>query len=266
MNHSLGIARASSETFLDLINHALEFDITEAGSTWANVLSGASAQLATIYYNLAATFVQEQNYEQSMQLLEALLHFLEELDEPLVFSICFLFLEVYLRLSQIVGWYSTDTSDTVNDRVLRVLNVIDRLNASESQQRPGLKALESLPDDIGIPSKQCPTFIRSLNAFKVYLYQSRCMIEMNQLKQSKKAIKNALEIYQKEFRPYIDSSPNSLTSAVSYLSRAYFGSPMSSIDRQNQLALYVKVCPSTYVTDSSIIIFIFIVPIIPRQV
>lgn len=233
--------RTNSEEFLDLLRGSIENDSGRDTLSWKAILAGVTPKLATLYFNLAAIYAQELNYEQSMQLLEALVPYFEVLDESLVFSISFLYLEVFMRIVQSQGSSSIDSYEIVSEKINDIITFIDRLNGNEINNRPVLQALENLPDDVVISSKQRPLFIRSWVSFKIHLYQCRCLMEMNQLKQSKKAIKNALEIYQKEFRQYADSTSTSIPSAVSYLSRAYFGCPVSSVDRQNQLALFVKV-------------------------
>ena len=83
-------------------------------------------------------------------------------------------------------------------------------------------------------------FIRSWILFKKHLYQCRCLIEMNQFKQSKKEIKNALELFQREIR-VIDLHQDSHKSSSSSLGKSFFGCPMPSIDTQNSSALHIKV-------------------------
>merc|ERR1711968_364391 len=62
---------------------------------------------------------------------------------------------------------------------------------------------------------------------------------MNHIKQSKKEIKNALEIFQREIR-LPDSQQSFQKYDISAVGKAYFGCPLSSSDNQNQLALCLK--------------------------
>lgn len=205
------------------------------------VVANATVINGTTYFNLASLLFHQHRYSECECILDVLCSNVEEYEEPLIFKIWFLSLEVMIRLRQ-ESLQSDSNKVIFREKSSRIFCCIEKINSVDISARLSLERLGQTQDDPHCASKQKPVFIRSFISFRMHLYRCRCLIELNQLKQSKKEIKNALEIFQRELRQYTDTSAADMNASISHsIGKLYFGCPVSPIDYQNQLALYIKV-------------------------
>jgi hypothetical protein len=228
---------------ISLVTTSMDYDdnTNDVFHFWATVCANISVANGVTFFNLSSLLFHERRYGECQYVLDILSLKIEEYEENLVFKICFLSLEVMMRLLH-RSLRSNVQKTLFLEKSHRIFDCIEKLNSIDIGIRPLLQILAQMPNDMSCVSKQNPAFIRSLIAFRMHLYQSRCLIELNQLKQSKKEVKNALEIFQRELRQYLDMSTIEVKSSLTQsIGKLYFGCPINSIDNQNQLALYIKV-------------------------
>ena len=190
------------------------------------IISNLSQTNGLAYFSLAAIFFHHHRYSDCQRIIEALFSTIEYLDEPLSFNVCFLRLEVMVRMAHVVGSLDIDGFRLKFwNKFIATFTYLETLKVK-------MEGTETSEDD--------KDAMKSWISFKKHMYRCKCLIEMNQIKQSKKEIKNALEIFQREIR-LPDSQQSFQKYDISAVGKAYFGCPLSSSDNQNQLALCLKV-------------------------
>ena len=144
-----------------------------------------------------------------MEVIEKIHSKLDQCSDALCYKICFLGIETLLQLSLAPG-----------------------LNGGENERAHFQTKFHVYID---LVNKKCanlePGFLKSWISYRVQLYYCRCLMIVNNMKQAKKEIKNALGIVQ-------DVRMSKEVASLRGLS--YFGCPFTPMERQNQFALNIK--------------------------
>ena len=175
-------------------------------------LSASSSTTGAAYFTIAALLFHNHQYRDCMKVIEVMMIHCKEDEcsgDALCYKICFLGMEALLQLFFLSGTTGTDSD---KDNFYRTFHTyVNFVNKRSSSMEGG--------------------FLKSWLTYRLQLYQCRCLIAVNNLKHAKKEIKNALGIFQ-DIRISDD--------VASAKGMSYFGCPLTPIDRQNQIALYIK--------------------------
>lgn len=219
-----------------------------------NLLSIIGPETSTILFNIASLYFHKHRYDCCRQILEALFSHIEPIGEGLSLKVCFLLLEVLLRLWQCSGSIHTESQRlSFENQTVGILKHVERYChfSDEALLSEPLAAADSntnadtSPIASSINGKSKQNLLRHLVIFRVYIYQCRVLVALNQLKQAKKENKNALELYQREIKPLVEPESTSPMSAAiqSFLSLPLAmgaGGPCHDIEYEYQSALYLK--------------------------
>ena len=160
-------------------------------------------------FNLASLYFHIHEYESCRGLLQTLFVQIED-TRDLQVKICFLYLEVLLRLHTLRNIYSFEEHKAfilITQQIFHVLAQTKEIS-------------------------EAPTLIRHIAEFRIHLYRCRVLaLQRNQMRGCRREIKNAMELFQHNLRPVLEGSKN--------LSEEGILKGMS-LETSNQLALNLK--------------------------
>jgi CCR4-NOT transcription complex subunit 10 len=220
---------------------------------------------SVLLFNTASLLFSSHRYAASKRLLNGMLLNSDALDDVLVIRTCFLHIEILLQEWLVVKTTTTSTAALgkkraeLQEQVTKLLsetlakatsNITQACSNQENEEIDGKK-----PRHIQLfqtNPQQLQLFLTFIS-FKKHLYECRLQLLFGRPKQSKKEIKNALEIFQRELKPISESEIAVLSGAENGLSPAAAScivrgggvlcsvTPLSTLERQNQVALNLKV-------------------------
>ena len=212
-----------------------------------SILHNIGPETSTLLFNIASLYFHEHEYEQCRTVLDSLFFHIESIDEYMAIKISFLFIESLLRL-----WFrnccihSDQFKSYFQLKMSKILQFLENVPcASFNNVNSSSLEIEGSVNH----AKEREHLLKCWVQFKIHLYRCRISITLNQLKYSKKEIKSALEIFQREIRPCtvynsseIGSNTNDILLRIASTSASDSSCHITRLFRQNQLALYLKVC------------------------
>lgn len=156
---------------------------------------------SVLLYNLAALNFHEKQYGASQHILHALFARIEVLEEPLAVQVCFLFLDVLLHSAR-GNIHTVKDRERLSHNTAALLAYLERphaftstaLAASEMEDKNGNGSADSLVGSgKGLETAEF--------TFRMHLYKAKVRLLLRDIKSSKKELKSALEIFQRELRP-----------------------------------------------------------------
>lgn len=159
-----------------------------------------------LLYNLAALHFHEKQYGASQNILYALFARIEVLEEGLAVHVCFLLLDVLLHSSR-GNIHTTKDRERFSHNTAAPLAYLERPHAFGAPAALTLETEDSISSStssIGGGSASSSSG-RSLEmaefTFRLHLYKAKVRLSLGEIKSSKKELKGALEIFQRELRP-----------------------------------------------------------------
>jgi len=243
------------EILLRSTNNSIKNDVKyEDSADMESLLSLVSPETSTILFNLASLYFHKNRYFYAKQILETLFVNFDNVIDSLSVKICFLLLEVLLRIWTGLNTTHSETEKSIFEtQTSTILNYLTKYStnyeenpspqhqSSSNSQNPSTSSIKE--------NKSKSIIVKHLITFRVHLYRCRILVILNSLKSAKKEIKIALELFQKELRILIDADSTSTDSTASSSSAALYsssmmmgaGGPLHSLEQENYLALYLKV-------------------------
>lgn len=160
-------------------------------------------------FNLASLYFHIHEYDTCRGILQAIFAQIEDIHDIQV-KICFLYLEVLLRLHTLRNIYSYEEHNSfilITQQIFHVLSQSKELS-------------------------EAPTLIRHIIEFRIHLYRCRVLaLQRNQMRGCRREIKNAIELFQHNLRPILEGSKNLSEEGIL---------KGISLETANQLALNLK--------------------------
>lgn len=169
-------------------------------------IKGHSFELdaSLVLYNQAVVLVHLQLYKSAVKILEGLFRYIEAVDENVALCICFLLLELYS--SKITS--SGDTNEKQNSVILKSQEIIDFLekpHGFNGLQRPDSAGSSPSTDP---PEEQSKDTSRQVSEFRfrLHMYKAKLRVLESNVKGSRKEVKSALEVFQRELKSFGEDS------------------------------------------------------------
>mmetsp|Transcript_37089 Transcript_37089/g.85688 ORF Transcript_37089/g.85688 Transcript_37089/m.85688 type:complete len:795 (-) Transcript_37089:454-2838(-) len=205
-------------------------------------LAALDSDTSILLYNLAALHFQRKEYTAAQSILENLFAHIEPIDETVAVHVCFLLLDVLLHMAR--GTLLTERERAAfshkTEQILSHMEKVQIIGASSSTDNSddansggsggGAAAAGNGEKDekvLGGRKGDNPEQVEF--EFRLHLYRAKLLLLQQQLKLSKKEIKSALEIYQRDLRP--DAATNGFEAGLDDDSRT---------GMRNMTALYLK--------------------------
>ena len=152
--------------------------------------SDTSRSLALILYNMSVVLVHMKMMGTALEVLGALFDHREALDESVALCVSFSLLDVHTRISW--GLPKAEMAKVLEkcDAVFQYLEAPHHFN--------GL--LKAQPSGKETPSKLIPASDAIEFRYRLHLYKAKLRLLQSDVKHSKKEVKSALEIFQRELR------------------------------------------------------------------
>ena len=137
-------------------------------------------------FNLASLYFHSHEYDTCRGLLQALFPVIEDVREIQV-KICFLYLEVLLRLYTLRSIYSVEEQNDFNNITHQIFTFLTQTKEIS----------------------EAPTLVRHVAEFRIHLYRCRVLaLQRNQMRGCRREIKNAMELFQHNLRPMLEGAKN----------------------------------------------------------
>lgn len=215
-------------------------DSTEADDSVDALLSDADTSI--LLYNLAALHFQRKEYATSRNILEKLFAHIEPIDEGVAVHICFLLLDVLLHMHRGTLLSDKDRGTFAHsaDQVLTHLSKVHMTSSSNvdgtGDQANGGQGSGTTNE--GKNEKKDATPEQVEYEFRLRLYRAKVSLLQHQLKLSKKEIKSALEVYQRDLRSQVPGDASDPFRRNEQLDG--IDPSISRIGMRNSTAIYVK--------------------------
>jgi CCR4-NOT transcription complex subunit 10 len=159
-----------------------------------------------LLYNLAALHFHEKQYGASQHILYTLFARIEVLEESLAVHVCFLLLDVLLHSAR--GNIHTDKDrERFSQNTAALLAYLERPHVFGAPAALTLETEDSTSSSTsssggaGGSSSSGRSLEMAEFTFRLHLYKARVRLLLGEVKSSKKELKSALEIFQRELRP-----------------------------------------------------------------
>lgn len=212
-------------------------DLSDAEENIDALLSDADTSI--LLYNLAALHFQRKEYAASRSILEKLFAHIEPIDEAVAVHICFLLLDVLLHMHRgsLLSDRDRGTFAHSADQVLTHLSKVhmtsnSNVDGSNDEANGGQGGMSN--EDKNEKTDATPEQVEY--EFRLRLYRAKVSLLQHQLKLSKKEIKSALEVYQRDLRGQgLENDLESLRQGRDLLDPS-----VSRIGMRNTTAIYLK--------------------------
>eukprot|EP00903_Cladosiphon_okamuranus_P018118 g16673.t1 len=206
-------------------------------------LADLDADASVLLYNLSALRFQQKQYGAAQAVLEWLFLHIEPLDDSLAIHICLLLLDVLCHSAR-GNLHTEDNLRRFSAQTAAVLAFLERPHALNSaggggdSGAGGDSGRQQAQDDSGSGDSAEQTEF----AFRLHLYKAKVLLLQEQTKTSKKEIKSALEIFQRELRGTGSDSTASGGGGAGESQQQQPGTfaPVPPPGVQNMAALYLK--------------------------
>ena len=198
------------------------------------LLSHVSLETSTLLFNLASLYYTSKQNECSRQILDCLFERLDisPLEKGLSIKICFLYIEVLLRI-----WYESGGAYFFHQRInfqqvaLKIFTFLDRYCYAYSG---GVK----IDEDTGSSSiESSQTLMGHVLTFRVLIYRARVGIALNSLNNSSLDLQSAIEIYKHQLQNIVQQpSLRSVDMAVDLALQTYVGNVTTNVTLTNPLS------------------------------
>lgn len=199
-------------------------------------------ETAYLRFNYAASLFMAKQYAQACSVLEAVMRCVDPIDENVAMHASFLYLDVILHSSRGCVTSERERAATMQkaQSILTFLEKPHRFNTVQDvadhlvQRDASGNVMET---DVQRKSRWDVTEFR----FRLHLYRAKFMLLQCKLKTAKKEVKSALEIFQKEIKPYDrgdSTASSSVLSMESEKTSSTIGHPCLAV--QNSTALFLK--------------------------
>ncbi|KAM3576046.1 hypothetical protein VYU27_002078 [Nannochloropsis oceanica] len=158
-----------------------------------------------LLYNLAALHFHEKQYGASQNILYALFARIEVLEEGLAVHVCFLLLDVLIHSSR-GNIHTNKDRERFSQNTAAPLAYLERPHvfcapvALSSETEDSSTTTSSSGGGSASSSSGRSLEMAEFN-FRLHLYKAKVRLSLGEIKSSKKALKGALEIFQRELRP-----------------------------------------------------------------
>jgi len=158
-----------------------------------------------LLYNLAALHFHEKQYGASQKILYALFARIEVLEEGLAVHVCFLLLDVLIHSSR-GNIHTNKDRERFSQNTAAPLAYLERPHvfcapvALSSETEDSSTATSSSGGGSASSSSGRSLEMAEFN-FRLHLYKAKVRLSLGEIKSSKKELKGALEIFQRELRP-----------------------------------------------------------------
>jgi len=161
-----------------------------------------------LLYNLAALHFHEKQYGASQHILYTLFARIEVLEEALAVHVCFLLLDVLLHSAR--GNIHTDKDrERFSQNTAALLAYLERPHVFgapaaltwETEDSTSSSTSSSGGGGGGGSSSSGRSLEMAEFTFRLHLYKAKARLLLGEVKSSKKELKSALEIFQRELRP-----------------------------------------------------------------
>jgi len=167
------------------------------------------AEPSILLYNLALLHFQQKRYGECQKILEHLYLNIAPMDEELALHVCFLLLDILIHNAR-GNLYNPSDQERFAQQMSTILSFLEKPHALNGGGESSSSSDPKKDEDGNADSQRLPE--QTEFSFRLHLYKAKILLLQQNVKLSKKEIKSALEIFQRELRES-DSNPPSTPNA-----------------------------------------------------